>query len=106
MTDKPPRPVFTLLVEVGRADGDGLPDTATGAGLLCYCAGVSEEEAVNETVAVLREASMNPLEVEGLGTAEDRAAEGHVVEADELALMQRALTDNAVIVAQTTIFDD
>ena len=27
--------VYTLLVEVGRKPGDGLPDGSTGAGLLC-----------------------------------------------------------------------
>ena len=100
------RLVFTLLVQVGRKEGDGLPEGATGGGLLCYAAAVDETEAVNETVAVLREAGLAPLEVEGLGTAEERRAEGHVIEPDEQALMDRALTDNAVIVAQTTLFDD
>ncbi|MEM9370639.1 MAG: hypothetical protein AAGA26_05740 [Pseudomonadota bacterium] len=106
MTEKPARPVYTLVVEVGRSEHDGLPENATGAGLLCYCAGISEEEAVNETVAVLREAGMNPLEVEGLGTAEELAADGHSIMAYELALMERARSDNAVIVAQTTLFND
>ena len=32
--------VFTLLVEVGRKTGDGLPDKATGAGLVIYASGV------------------------------------------------------------------
>lgn len=100
------RPVFTLLVQVGRSAGDGLPEGTTGAGLLCYAAAVDEAEAVRETVAVLRQAEMNPLEVEGLGTLEDREAEGHEIDAAERALMQRAATDNAVIVAQTTLFDD
>lgn len=98
--------VYTLLVQVGRAPEDGLPEGSTGAGLLCYASGRDEDEAVRETVAVLREAGMAPLEVEGLGTPEEREAEGHVIEADERALMERALTDNAVIVAQTTLFDD
>lgn len=106
MTKKPVRPVFTLLVQVGRGPEDGLPDGATGAGLLCYATGVDEDEAVRETVAVLRQAGLNPLEVEGLGTPEEREAEGHVIEADERALMERARTDNAVVVAQTTLFDD
>ncbi|MEM1276220.1 MAG: hypothetical protein AAGH74_06830 [Pseudomonadota bacterium] len=100
------RPVFTLLVQVGRKQGDGLPEGTTGAALLCYAAAVDEAEAVNETVAVLREAGMAPLEVEGVGSAEERMAEGQVILADEQALMDRALTDNAVIVAQTTLFDD
>ncbi|MEM0923340.1 MAG: hypothetical protein AAGI13_09860 [Pseudomonadota bacterium] len=100
------RPVFTLLVQVGRKAEDGLPEGATGAGLLCYAAGLDEEEAVRETVAVLRAAGMAPLEVEGLGTAEERAAEGQEIAADELALMQRARDDDAVVVAQTTLFED
>ncbi len=43
--EKPKRPqqVYTLLVEVGRKDGDGLPKGATGAALLCYSTGVTEE---------------------------------------------------------------
>ncbi|MEM7177359.1 MAG: hypothetical protein AAF503_06620 [Pseudomonadota bacterium] len=106
MTKKPVRPVFTLLVHVGRGADDGLPEGSTGAGLLCYATGVDEDEAVRETVAVMRQAGLNPLEVEGLGTPEEREAEGHVIEADERALMDRAQTDNAVIVAQTTLFDD
>ena len=46
--DKPKRPqqVFTLVVEVGRKAGDGLPDKATGAALMCYASGVDEAEAV------------------------------------------------------------
>jgi hypothetical protein len=42
--DKPQRPQrgFTLVVEVGRKVGDGLPDKATGAALMCYASGVDE----------------------------------------------------------------
>ena len=56
--------VYTLLVEVGRKPGDGLPEAATGAALLCYAAGVDEAEAVRETVAVLKVAEMAPLDDE------------------------------------------
>lgn len=109
MTDtKPKRPhhVFTLLVEVGRKAGDGLPDGATGAALMCYASGVDEEEAVRETVAVLKTADMAVLEVSGYGSLEEREAEGHDIEAEERALMERALAENAVIVAQTTVFHE
>ena len=34
--------VYTLLVQVGRSEDDGLPKDATGAGLLCYASGVDE----------------------------------------------------------------
>ncbi|UWQ19444.1 hypothetical protein [Jannaschia sp. M317] len=109
MSEKPKKPkrphyVFTLLVEVGRRDGDGLPADASGAALMCYASGVDEEEAVRETVAVLKTAEMNVLEVTGYGTLEERLAEGHDIEADERELMDRALAENAVIVAQTTVF--
>ena len=48
--------VFTLLVQVGRKHGDGLPDKATGAALMCFASGVDEAEAVRETVAILKQA--------------------------------------------------
>lgn len=98
--------VYTLLVEVGRKDGDGLPHDATGAALMCYASGVDEAEAVRETVAILKQADMAPLDVSGYGTREDRIAEGHDIEPEELALMDRALAENAVIVAQMTPFYD
>lgn len=96
--------VFTLLVQVGRKDGDGLPDGATGGALVCYASGVNEAEAVRETVAVLKRADVAPLDVTGYGTLEDRESEGHEIDDEERALMQRALDDNAVIVAQMTPF--
>ncbi len=101
---KRPQQVFTLVVELGRKAGDGLPDGATGAALIVYASGVDEAEAVRETVAVLKEADMAPLDVTGYGTLDERLAEGHEIDADERALMDRALTDNAVIVAQATPF--
>jgi hypothetical protein len=96
--------VYTLLVEVGRKAGDGLPDKATGAGLLIYAAGIDEAEAVRETVAILKQADLAPLEVTGHGTLDERLAAGDEIDADERALMQRALDENAVIVAQMTPF--
>ncbi|WP_284163966.1 hypothetical protein [Frigidibacter sp. SD6-1] len=110
-TDRPakikrPQQVYTLLVEVGRKDGDGLPKGATGAALLCYSTGVSEEEAVRECVAVLKQADMAPLDVTAYGTPEERVAQGHEVDADERELMDRALAENAVIVVQATPFYD
>lgn len=98
--------VYTLLVEVGRKAGDGLPDGATGAALMCYASGVNEEEAVRETVAILKQADMAPLDVSGYGTLDERRAEGHDISPDEEELMQRALDENAVIVAQITPFFD
>jgi len=98
--------VYTLLVEVGRRKGDGLPDDCTGAALMCFASGVDEAEAVRETVAILKQAEMNPLDVSGYGTLEERLAEGHDIPEDERALMDRALAENAVIVAQITPFHD
>jgi len=98
--------VFTLLVEVGRKTGDGLPEGATGAALMLYASGVDEAEAVREAVAILKQADMAPLDVSGYGTLDERLAEGHDIDADERALMERALAENAVIVAQMTPFYD
>ena len=98
--------VFTLLVEVGRKAGDGLPPDATGAALMVFASGVDEAEAVRETVSILKQADMAPLDVSGYGTLDERLAEGHDIGDEERGLMQRALDENAVIVAQVTPFYD
>jgi len=110
MTEREKKPsrqqVFTLLVEVGRKQGDGLPESATGAALMCYASGVDEAEAVRETVAILKQADLAPLDVSGYGTLEERLADGHDIDEEEQALMARALAENSVIVAQMTPFYD
>ena len=98
--------VFTLLVQIGRKEGDGLPKKATGAGLVCFASGVDEAEAVRETVAILKQADTAPLDVTGYGTLEEREADGQEIDPEERALMQRALDENSVIVAQMTPFYD
>lgn len=104
--DKKPsrQQIYTLVVQIGRKDGDGLPKDATGAALMIYASGIDEAEAVRETVAILKHADTAPLDVTGYGTLSEREAEGHEIDADERALMQRALKENAVIVAQMTPF--
>jgi hypothetical protein len=96
--------VYTLVVQVGRKAGDGLPKGATGAALMLYASGVDEAEAVRESVAILKQADMAPLDVQGYGTLDERQAEGHEIGDDELALMARAADENSVIVAQMTPF--
>ena len=107
---KPKKPsrqqVYTLLIEVGRNPGDGLPAKATGAALMIYASGVDEGEAVRETVAILKQADMAPLDVSGYGTLEERLDSGDEIDADERALMDRALSENSVIVASMTPFFD
>ncbi|MEM1006979.1 MAG: hypothetical protein AAGK26_16380, partial [Pseudomonadota bacterium] len=76
----------------------------TGAALMCFASGVDEAEAVRETVAILKQADTAPLDVTGYGTLAEREAQGHDIAAEERALMQRALDENAVIVAQMTPF--
>lgn len=98
--------VYTLVVEVGRKAGDGLPDKSTGAALMIYATGVDEAEAVRETVAVLKVADLAPLDVSGYGTLEERLENGDEIAEDERELMQRALDENSVIVAQMTPFYD
>jgi hypothetical protein len=106
--DKKPsrQQIYTLVVQIGRRQGDGLPEKATGAGLVIFASGVDEAEAVRETVAVLKQAETAPLDVTGYGTLDERLAEGHDISDDERALMQRALDENAVIVAQMEPFFD
>ena len=101
-----PREVYTLMVELGRRTGDGLPEDGDGAALLCYAAARSEKEAVDETVAVLRQADLAPLTVEVHGSRAEREAEGQVISPEDHALMDRALAENAVIVAQMLPFHD
>ena len=94
------------MVEVGRKPGDGLPDRATGAALMIYASGVDEDEAVRETVAILKQADMAPLDVSGYGTLDERLKAGDEIDQVERDLMQRALDENSVIVAQMTPFFD
>ncbi|MEY4697889.1 MAG: hypothetical protein RIT14_2317 [Pseudomonadota bacterium] len=104
--EKRPQQVYTLVVEVGRKPGDGLPDKATGAALMIYASGVDEDEAVRETVVILKQADLAPLDVSGYGTLDDRLKAGDEIDAEERALMQRALDENSVVVAQMTPFFD
>tara|TARA_R100001369_G_scaffold27707_1_gene49860 strand:+ start:282 stop:620 length:339 start_codon:yes stop_codon:yes gene_type:complete len=107
---KPKKPsrqqVYTLLVEIGRKAGDGLPEKATGAALMCFASGIDEAEAVRETVAILKQADTAPLDVTGYGTLAEREAEGDEIDEEERALMMRALDENSVIIAQMTPFFD
>lgn len=99
--------VFTLLVQAGRSANDGFPKGATGAAMMIYASGVDEAEAVRETVAILKQADVAPLDVTGYGTLEERLSEGHDISEDERSLMQRALDENSVIIAQMTpLFED
>ena len=99
--------VYTLLVQIGRSPDDSLPDGAEGAALVCYCAARAEDEAVRETVQILKLAGLSPLDVTGYGTISEREAEGHDIAPEERELMDRALADDAVIVAEVTpLFPD
>jgi hypothetical protein len=98
-----PETVYILLVQIGRAEGDGLPEDASGAALVCYAAGRTEKHAVDETVKVLRQAGMAPLEVSSYGTSDAPELE---LGDSEQALMARALAENAVIVANITLLED
>jgi hypothetical protein len=98
--------VYTLVVEVGRKPGDGLPDKSTGAALMCYASGVDEAEAVRETVAILKQADLAPLDVSGYGTLDERLASGDEIDPEERELMERALAENSVVVAQMTPYFD
>lgn len=95
--------IFTLLAHAGRAPDDGLPEGATGAALLLYVAAEDEAEAAREAARVLKEAGLSVLEIEGHGALEERRAAGEEIDAEELALMERARAENAVIVADMMV---
>ena len=87
------------------------PGPANGAPLACVAAAeaaehaeADEAEAVRETVAILKQADLAPLDVTGYGTLSEREAQGHDIHDDERELMQRALEENSVVVAQMTPF--
>ena len=73
---------------------------------MLFASGVDEAEAVRESVAILKQADMNPLDVTGYGTLKDREELGHEMGDDERELMQRALEENSVIVAQVEPYFD
>ncbi len=56
--------------------------------------------------AILKQADLNPLDISGYGTLDERLAEGHDIDDEERALMARALAENSVVVAQMTPFFD
>ncbi|MGW8187289.1 MAG: hypothetical protein ACWGNK_08475, partial [Desulfobacterales bacterium] len=58
----PGTPVGDTVTAAWAAENDGLPEGATGAGLLCFASGRTERHAVDETVKVLKDAGMAPLE--------------------------------------------
>ena len=93
------RAIYTLEVNLGRSKEDGLPKKATGATLICYSAGVDEQEAVREAVATLRRSNMAPLKVVGYGSIQERLSNGHEIDPEEKQLMERAVHENSVIVA-------
>ena len=72
--------------------------------MLCYASGIDEPEAVRETVAILKQADLAPLDVAGHGTIEDRLKDGEEIAEEELELMERAEKENSVIIAQMTLF--
>ena len=96
--------VFTLLVQVGRTKDDGLPRASLGAGILCFTAAQTEEEAVHETVRLLKQADMNPLDVTGYGTLKERESDGQLLSDEEKGLMAQSKEENSVIIAQITPF--
>jgi len=95
--------VWILLVETTRAEDDGLPEGASGAALLCLTPAKTEQEAVDETVRVLREAGMAPIEVTSYGTVSESEVE---LDDEQRALAERALMEDAVVVAGVEVFRD
>ena len=99
--------VYTLLVEVGRRAGDGLPEGSTGAALVCYAAGRDEAEACArdggraQSAPRWRRSTSPPTARWPSGSPT-----GTTSPPEERALMERAAAEDAVIVAQATPFHD
>ena len=89
MTNKT-KSVYTLVVQVGRSKNDGLPNGPTGAGLLCYASGIHKTEAVRETVAILKQADLSPLDVPDHGTVDARLTVGNDTGTEKINLLERS----------------
>ena len=98
--------VFTLLVELGRIAGDDFPENATGGAMLIFTPAVDEAVAVRETVQLLREAGLNPLEVSNYGTMNERRDEGYEFTEEEMKLAEEARSDGAIIILEKQVFYD
>ena len=94
--------VYTLVATLGRREGDGLPERATGGGMMLYAPGRDEKEAVNDAARLLKEAGLNVLELGSEGTE----AEREDISDEERALMAQARAENSVVVVQTEAFYD
>jgi hypothetical protein len=93
-------------VEVGRKEGDGLPPKATGAALLCYASGVDEAGSRARDSGDPEGSRSVAAGGAELGTLDERLKAGDEIDEAEQALMQRALEENSVIVAEMTPFFD
>lgn len=96
--------VYLLVIEVGKREGDDLPEEATGAAFIALAPATSEEEAVHDSVKLFKEAKLNPLEVTNYGTLDERAAEGAEVSDEERALAKEAAETGAVIILDKQVF--
>ena len=92
------------LEYTGDKDGDRIPgDDEINVNFLEGDGDFRSAEAID----LLKQADVAPLDVTGYGTLDERMAEGHDISDDERALIQRALDENSVIIAQMTpLFDD
>ena len=97
---------WSLQEDHGRllARSEVMEDAAAANAELLRAQTVQSAQAVAE--ALLKQADLAPLDVSGYGTLQERLAEGHDIPDEERALMDRALAENAVIVAQMTPFFD
>ncbi len=98
--------IYTLLVEVGRIEGDDLPDQATGAAFLLFAPNKEERLAVSDTVQLLRDAGLNPLEVTNYGTIDQRQSDGHAFSEAEQKLLEEVAESGATIIIDKTVFYD
>lgn len=94
------------MVELGRLAGDDFPEKATGGAMIIFTPSTEEEVAVRETVQLLRDAGLNPLEVTNYGTLKERRDEGYVFSDEEEELAAEALREGAMIIIEKQVFYD
>ena len=64
--------------------------------------GADRRGSVHETVRLLKQADINPLDVTEYGTMEERESDGQLLSDEEKSLMAQAKEENSVIIAQIT----
>ena len=95
--------VYVLVVNCGRVAGDGLPAESTGVAMLILAPAAEEKLAVSDTVRLLKDAGLSPLEVDVQGTTDEMEADGNAFSEEQKSLIAEALSENNTIILDKTV---